>query len=93
VQVERRQGEHLAQLGRLGVAADVELEWWEGRVGGDVDVGGCVCLEEEGFERGEIDRGDLSVEQLRGVSGPTTSNKRYRRRPTCMADSNDPAAA
>jgi hypothetical protein len=62
VQVERRQGEYLAHLGGLGVSADVELEWWEGWVGGNMDVGRGVCLKEEGFERGEIDRGDLSVE-------------------------------
>lgn len=61
VQVERDRREDLAKLGDFGVPADVELERWEGGVGGDVDVSELVCLEEEGFEGCELNSGDLAI--------------------------------
>jgi len=68
LEIEGDGRQDFAQLGRFWIAADVEGQGWERRVGRNRDMCGLVRVQEEGFQRGEADSGNLAIEQLQSAS-------------------------
>jgi hypothetical protein len=64
VQAESNGGEDFAELGHVGIPADIEFKRGERWVSWNVDMGELVRLHEEGFEGCEMYSRDLAIEKL-----------------------------